>query len=865
MSEQKVNYLRNYKPCPFVVEDIKLTIDIYPEVTKVINKLEVKKNINANDKNAFLELNGEELEFKSVKVNGEILNGSQFTLSSDKLVIHFIPSDKFDVEIENWIYPEKNTALEGFYRSGNVLCTQCEPEGFRKITYFLDRPDNMSKFQTTLIADAKLYPQLLSNGNKVKETVENGRRTVVWVDPFKKPSYLFAIVAGDLEMLADTYTTTSGRIVKLEIFVDPGNLFKAPHAMQSLKESMKWDEDTYGLEYDLDIYMIVAVDSFNMGAMENKGLNIFNSTYVLADPKTATDVDFANVQAVIGHEYFHNWTGNRVTCKNWFQLTLKEGLTVFRDQEFSSDMLSRDVKRIEDVKRLKELQFPEDAGPLSHPIRPSSYVEMNNFYTATVYEKGAEVIRMIQTLIGGENFKKGMKKYFELFDGQAVTTEDFVQAMEFASSKDLSQFKNWYSRAGTPTIKLSTNFDESNKELNIDYEQVYPSVKIDNDLANVLHFPFVISFYTQSGKKMDTRLFEVKEMKGRFAIKLQEKPFTISLNENFSAPVIVEYPYSNAEVLFLCRHAQDGYARSEAFNILWKELIFKNLNQDKIQYPEGFNEMISDLILDTKIDYSLKSFLFEIPSIGELTTDAHTPDFDAITLVRGKIYQDIASNFYDNLYSQFRVLADKNTDEISSHGYAHRSMKNMFQYILSKHPQRKLNDDIYKEFQIAKTMTDELSAMKQMIEVAHPYAEKALIQFKEKWKHDSLVMLKWFGAQSTCVKLNAVELLKNLEQDECFKKQVPNYLRSLYHNFAKSNLTNFHKIDGSGYAFIKDKILEIDEFNPQMASRLATSFSMVARVDKKRQELMLLNLNEIKAKVKSKDTLEIVNKFLIGN
>jgi len=498
LAPPKTIYLRDYKSSPYLIDSIRLVVDIFESHTLVTSTMKILKSDAFKNQSARLELNGENVLLKSIKLNGEILSSELFQLSNDKLVILNVDHNEFVIEIQNEINPATNKACEGFYQSGDQYCTQCEPEGFRKITYFIDRPDVMAKFQTRMTGDKKNFPYLLSNGNKLESgDLPDGRHFIEWEDPFRKPSYLFAMVAGDFDVARDSFITMKGRKIDLEIFVDKGNLKKTTHAMHSLKNSMKWDEETFGLEYDLNIYMIVAVDSFNMGAMENKGLNIFNSTYTLADEKSGTDQDFQNIEGVIGHEYFHNWTGNRVTCRDWFQLTLKEGLTVYRDQEFSSDLLSRAVKRLEDVRALKELQFAEDAGPLSHPIRPPSYIEINNFYTRTIYEKGAEVIRMIETLIGKPSFRKGMDKYFELFDGMAVTTEDFVHAMELASGRDLSQFKNWYSRPGTPTLKVQSTFSAG--ELKLEIEQNIPQRLLKGLWVTFFICRFILPFWQRTG------------------------------------------------------------------------------------------------------------------------------------------------------------------------------------------------------------------------------------------------------------------------------------------------------------------------------------------------------------------------------
>lgn len=649
MQQPKTIYLSEYKPSSFLIDSIDLTVDIQKDFTLVHSVLRIEKSKDAKGSKLNLELNGEGLELLDFKFNGETIPHDRYQVSTDKLVLLNVEHDKFVLEIQNKIDPANNKALEGFYQSGPQLCTQCEPEGFRRITYFIDRPDVMAKYKTKMIADKLQYPFLLSNGNRIGSgDLPNGRHWIEWQDPFKKPSYLFAMVAGDFDVARDEFTTMNDRKIALEIYVDKGNLGKTPHAMESLKQSMKWDEETFGLEYDLDIYMIVAVDSFNMGAMENKGLNIFNSTYTLADEKSATDHDFQNIQGVIGHEYFHNWTGNRVTCRDWFQLTLKEGLTVFRDQEFSSDMLSRAVKRLEDVRLLKDSQFAEDAGPLSHPIRPTSYIEINNFYTRTVYEKGSEVIRMIHTLIGKDHFRKGMDKYFELHDGHAVTTEDFVNAMEVASGKDLSQFKNWYSRPGTPTVSIKSRIE--GQEIVLEIEQQYPPTTHKVPEGNVLLMPFKIGLLNKKTHEQKEIMLELTKLKESFRFPCNGDVI-LSLNRGFSAPVYVEYGYENADLIHLMSFDSDPYCRYEATQKIYDYVFKSDFNQYKASgtlvgdLREDFKKAFEKLLNDDSIDLSFKSYLLDLPSENSFSQEMLQPDFDAIHLVHRNLRKKIGSRF----------------------------------------------------------------------------------------------------------------------------------------------------------------------------------------------------------------------------
>lgn len=856
-------HLKDYKPSAYLIDSIDLTVDIFDERTLVKSKLVMQARDEGSEA---LELNGENLKLLKVSLDGKELSSSEFQLSSDKLVVLSPGKKNFVLETEVEIHPDKNTALEGFYKSGDQLCTQCEPEGFRKITHYIDRPDVMAKFKNRMSADKSKYPYLLSNGNRTGSgDLADGRHWVEWEDPFRKPCYLFAMVAGDFDVARDTFTTMSGRKVDLEIYVDKGNLFKTDHALHSLKQAMKWDEMTFGLEYDLDIYMIVAVDSFNMGAMENKGLNIFNSTYTLASKETGTDADFQNIQGVIGHEYFHNWTGNRVTCRDWFQLTLKEGLTVYRDQEFSSDMLSRAVKRIEDVRSLKDRQFSEDAGPLSHPIRPSSYIEINNFYTATIYEKGAEVIRMIATLIGKENFRKGMDKYFEVNDGKAVTTEDFVAAMESASGKDLSQFKNWYSRPGTPTLKISSSYDEGKLRLKI--KQVYPPTILKVPEGNVLHMPFVIGLLCPDGAQHE-KVLELKNLEEEFEFPSKEKPI-LSLNRGFSAPVLIDYNYDFSDLLQLMGQDADAYCRYEATQKVY-DRIFRdeyshlmttgNLKPD---LPPEFISAFETLLKDEAIDQSFKSYLLDHPSQTGLAQEIVSPDFDAIAAVLTNLRMKLGKTFQDHFLTEYDQLSMNQEFDLSPSSFGRRSLRNQaLSYLVASKTQEGL-ERLHSHFQDATNMTDESFALGQFIKSGAHLDHPAVKGFYDKWKKDSLVMIKWFASlAANSDSEGIIEKLLRLEQDPLFKSEIPNYLRALYMQFSKNNLKAFHAKDGSGYAFIAERVKRIDKLNPQVASRLASSFSMINKVDEGRASKMRTILKNLLEEKISRDTYEVISSYL---
>jgi aminopeptidase N len=867
LAQPKTIHLKDYKASAFFIDTISLSVDIFDHKTDVHTVMKIQKSAEFKGRSASLELNGENMILKSVKLNGETLNSDKYQVSDDKLVILNVALEEFTIDIHNEIDPVANKAGEGFYQSGDQFCTQCEPEGFRKITYFIDRPDVMAKFKTRMTGDMKRFPFLLSNGNKIASgDLPDGRHFMEWEDPFRKPSYLFAMVAGDFDVARDSFTTMNNRKIALEIFVDKGNLKKTPHAMNSLKTSMKWDEVTFGLEYDLDTYMIVAVDSFNMGAMENKGLNIFNSTYTLADEKSATDGDFQNIEGVIGHEYFHNWTGNRVTCRDWFQLTLKEGLTVYRDQEFSSDVLSRAVKRLEDVRLLKEMQFAEDAGPMSHPIRPSSYIEINNFYTRTVYEKGAEVIRMIETLIGKAAFRKGMDKYFELFDGKAVTTEDFVHAMELASGQDFTQFKNWYSRAGTPTLKIHTEFVNGEFKLTIDQKYAQTAQPVAE--GNILHMPFKIAFLSQDGKLAEKSL-ELKKLTETFSFKMDAKPI-LTLNRNFSAPVLIDYPYEFSDLLHIMSYETDAYCKYEATQQVYSALLKKDFNFYKVsggnlnsELSDDFKVALEKLLNDESIDNSFKSYLLTIPTENSLSQEGHAPDFDAISLVRNNMKKKLGLSFQAWFLKEHEKLSAPTPFALTPKAYGARALKNQcLNYLCASMTDQGLAK-LKTHYETATNMTEEVQALTEYIRTGVPLNHPAITSFYHKWKHDSLVMLKWFSALAAhSPKDEALKRLEILEKDPLFQKDVPNYLRALYLTFAKSNLTAFHAKDGSGYGFMADRIKMIDGFNPQVAARSSSAFALINRLDSERQAGMKKALNKIMEGKTSRDTYEVVSKYL---
>jgi aminopeptidase N len=859
--------LEEYAPSPFLVTDVFLTFDLDETKTLVKSLLKIKRNEILNDSVKELILDGSNLKLISLKLDGELLTKDQFSLTAEKLYIS-VSKNAFSLEIENEINPTANTALQGLYRSGNIFCTQNEPEGFRRITYFIDRPDIMAKYTTKIIADKKQYPILLSNGNPISSgDLDNGKHFVEWYDPFFKPSYLFALVAGDLDLLRDEFITKSNRNIDLRIYSDKGNKDKCKFAMESLKKAMKWDEDTFGLEYDLDIYMIVAVDAFNMGAMENKGLNIFNSSAVLANPDIATDDNYHRIESIIAHEYFHNWTGNRVTCRDWFQLTLKEGLTVFRDQEFSSDLHSRPVQRIRDVQSLKERQFPEDDGPTAHPIRPSSYMEINNFYTATIYEKGAEVIRMIHTLVGQPGFRRGMDKYFELYDGKAVTTEDFIYAMEVANNIDLTQFKNWYSQFGTPRIEVESSFDEKEKTFSLNIKQLSPET---------LHFPLKVGLIDDKGKDISFNeetssllkkgILEVKKREETFHFKNVNKAPYLSINRDFSAPIKINWNPSMENQIFLLTHDSNGFNRYEAAQDLANKIIQGEISSlhgnKKIDISEEYISAFGKLLDDKSIDSFFKSLCLQIPSEGVLLQDQEVYDFDGTHVSRDFLKKVLAKTYKEKLSTLYKDLSTNKKYTLESKDVSNRALKNTVMSFLSYLEEDEIYGLIKEQFDEANNMTDKVAALQCLVQSNSPLKKAALDSFYLKWNKNHLVMEKWFAIQASSPQQDTYSKIYELEGSPVYDKTIPNLVRALWGTFT-SNYVHFHHKSGRGYALIARKILELDPINPQVSSALAKSFRHYKKLMPENKRLMQLELEKIRSHVGiSKNVLEIVTKTL---
>jgi aminopeptidase N len=735
-----------------------------------------------------------------------------------------------------------------------MFCTQNEPEGFRRITYFLDRPDVMAKYTTKIIADKK-YPILLGNGNK-KECgdLENNRHFCVWEDPFAKPSYLFALVAGDLGITTDHFQTMSGRDIELNIYCDIGNEAKCFHAMESLKKAMKWDEEEYEREYDLELYNIVAVDSFNMGAMENKGLNIFNSTYVLADKESATDQNYMGIESVIAHEYFHNWTGNRITCRDWFQLTLKEGLTVYRDQTFSADMNSKDVTRIENVKSLRERQFVEDAGPTSHPIQPDSYISMNNFYTATVYEKGAEVIGMYHTLLGEQNYKKAMKLYFDTFDGKAVRVDDFFWAMEQNYQGDLSQFKRWYHQSGTPSLHVSQSFED--EVLTLTCKQII-SNNLDGVEQKPFMYPFKIALLCENGQFLMEQTLIIKDEIESFRFeKLTCKP-KLSLNRGFSAPINIiceslDYP-------FLMRYENDSFNRYEASQKFALQSLNEMMGTGTInkEYIDSFKELLS-----ANVDTMVKAQLLELPSISNLMQTREVVDFQKMCDVQEILTKELARVYKEeflNLYKTYHEISD---DSLSSVSMGKRALKNKALYYLCSLKDEDGEAVCREQYYNSITMNDKVIALSLLENFYVKTAQEALKDFYERYKHDLLIMNKYFTIIATAKRDDVLSRIIESQRDEVYDEKVPNLVRALIYGFTR-NYSYFHATDGSGYRFIADKVIEIDRINAQIASGLAGAFKVYKKLDENHKSVMKSELERIaKAENLSNNTYEIISKIL---
>ncbi|WP_158367191.1 aminopeptidase N [Candidatus Williamhamiltonella defendens] len=850
-NQPQIKYRQDYRPPSHLISDIHLNFNLNEKKTRVTATSQIQRQTSEDTP---LILNGENLILISVSVNDQIW--SHYSQKDPHLIIKQLPK-AFSLTIVNEIHPDKNTALEGLYLSGHTLCTQCESKGFRYITFFLDRPDVLTCFTTRILADKKRYPYLLSNGNKIKQgELKDGRHWVEWTDPFPKPSYLFALVAGDFDILRDQFTTQSGRSVELELFVDKGHLDRADWAMSALKKAMKWDENRFGLEYDLDIYMIVAVDFFNLSAMENKGLNIFNSKYVLAKTETATDKDYLHIEAIIAHEYFHNWTGNRVTCRDWFQLSLKEGLTVFRDQEFSSDLGCRAVRRIENVRLMRSAQFAEDASPMAHPIRPDKVMEMNNFYTLTVYEKGAEVIRMLHTLLREDLFQAGMTLYIKRHDGCAVTCDDFVQAMEDASGLDLTLFRRWYSQSGTPELIIRDHYDAQKQQYHLHIAQDTPPTA-DQKEKSPLHIPLDIELYTKKGeviplqkqgKPIDSVL-NVQKAEYTFIFDSVPSEPVPSLLREFSAPVKLDYPYTDQQLICLMQNARNDFSLWDASQRLLNSYIKKNIaefhKKEPLTLPLHLIEVFRHVLLNDNLSPALIAEILTIPSENEIAELAYFIDPDTIHFVRQKWLRFFSASLSETLWKQYQkyqtpIYSVTHTD------IAKRALKNICLQYLAFGQTDIADQRVKTQYQTSNNMTDTFAALTAAVAAKLPCRNFLLSNFESRWHSDQLVMDKWFFLQATRPEKEVVDKIRALLTHPSFSLMNPNRVRALFGAFSSSNPVVFHAKDGSGYTLFLEILTTLNTQNPQVAAGLIEPLIRFKRYDLVRQKWMKQVLEKLK-------------------
>ena len=872
-------YLKDYQVPDYLIDKTALRFELGETYTEVSATLNLRRNPDAGPGSPPLRLHGTELELLSLAIDGRALVEGDWCQEGEELVIAEVP-EHFSLHCVTRIYPQNNTSLEGLYKSSGMFCTQCEAEGFRKITYYLDRPDVMAEFEVEILADKGKYPVLLSNGNCVlTETLDDGRHRSVWHDPFPKPAYLFALVAGKLSRISDRFTTMSGREVDLHIYVEDKDLDKCDHAMDSLKNAMRWDEDVYGREYDLELFNIVAVDDFNMGAMENKSLNIFNTSCVLAKPETTTDAGFQRVEGVVAHEYFHNWSGNRVTCRDWFQLSLKEGFTVFRDAVFSADMGSPTVKRVEDVTLLRTAQFAEDAGPMAHPVRPDSFIEISNFYTVTIYEKGAEVVRMIHTLLGAERFRAGSDLYFDRHDGQAVTCEDFVVAMEDASGVDLTQFRRWYSQAGTPRLTVSGSYDEQAQTYTLTVEQHCPPTPGQPEKLP-LHIPLAVALLGDAGQlplqlqgepanvesSDNTELvLNVTDARQQFVFeKVIEAPVP-SLLRGFSAPVKLEMDYRREDLLRIMRVDGDGFCRWDASQQLGLMEIRAAMNAlsagQAVEVGDDYVEACRGLLGDVSLDPAMVALMLRLPSEAYLAELISPVDVQAIHTAREAVRGCLASALSESLLAAYRRCESDDTYQASAEQIARRSLKNTaLAYLMLTDEGAALAQT---QFEDSHNMTDRLAALTAIVNSEVPYKSQALQTFYQDWQHEPLVINQWFQVQAMCSLPGTLDRVKELMQHPAFDIGNPNKVRALIGAFCGQNAVNFHREDGAGYAFLADQVLGLNRRNPQIASRLLGPLSKWRKYLPGVQVKMKAELERILAEPElSSDVYEVVSKSL---
>lgn len=863
-------FLKDYQKPNFSIDKVFLQFDLFEDHCLVKNNMQIERLQPA----ASLHLDGVGLELVSIKLNGKILSPSDYTLHPESLTLTSVP-ESFTLEIETKIEPQKNTSLEGLYKVNNLFCTQCEAQGFRKITYFLDRPDVMTTFEVNITADKIKYPILLSNGNrKESKDLPNGRHSASWQDPFKKPCYLFALVAGDLGLLKDHFITQSGRKVNLEIYAAHGEQNRCLFAMESLKKSMKWDEQTFGREYDLDDYMIVVTDDFNAGAMENKGLNVFNSRFVLADFATATDEEFEGIEAVVAHEYFHNWTGNRVTLRDWFHLSLKEGLTVFRDQEFSADMTDRGLQRIKDVESLRERQFPEDAGPNAHPVRPEFCYAVDNFFTPTIYEKGAEVIRMMQTLVGKKGFRKGMDLYFERHDGQAVIIEDFAAAIADANNIDLSQFKTWYSQAGTPVVEILEEYQVQSQKYSLKLTQSNPKGAENNDKPQLpFHIPIRIGLYNKKGQELKIKsdqirvnsdgetLIELKDFEQTITFSsVSEKP-VLSFSRGFSAPINIKWEADPEDLYFLARHDSDAFNRFEAYQKIKANLFCQLIQNSTATIPESFIEVMKPTLDSDNSKAALNAFLLDLPSDLYLVQNEKYLLPKAFLQTRWNLISSIGENLKNDLAEAYGRNLNLDPQDVTGETSGRRALRNKALHYLAL-SQKEWQEKAFQQFRSAKNMSDQIESLNVLCHVDNPYRMEALDEFFHKWKDNALVINKWLSIQAGSMHKDTFQIVQRLEKNPIFRIQNPNNVYSVFRNFGQ-NLVHFHDQYQSTYTYFLEKIVEIDALNPQVAARLCKCFEIAPKLPET-QKVYLQNVirDVLKQHKISKNSFELLNSLM---
>ncbi|GAA5093722.1 aminopeptidase N [Bartonella acomydis] len=864
--------LEDYQPTPYAIPNIELHFRLAPTKTSVTATLAIEARQNTKELTPLV-LSGDDLTLISVAINGEILSENAYKATPSRLEIPTPPVSPFTLQLVTKVNPESNRQLMGLYLSNGVYCTQCEAEGFRRLTYFYDRPDVLSTYRVKIEADSQTIPILLSNGNLVKTgTLENNYHFAIWEDPYPKPSYLFALVGGHLDKLEDHFTTVSGRHIKLGIYVEKGKTKRATYAMDALKRSMRWDEQCFGREYDLDVFNIVAVSDFNMGAMENKGLNIFNDKYVLADPETATDQDYRNVERVIAHEYFHNWTGNRITCRDWFQLCLKEGLTVYRDQEFSSDQNVRSLQRIENIKILKATQFAEDSGPLAHPVRPRQYSQINNFYTTTVYKKGAEVVRMIHTILGPILFRKGMDLYFQRHDGQACTIEDFIACFAEVSHQDFSQFMLWYEQAGTPHVEIDSHYRDG--VLEIHAKQYIPETPQQKSKKPML-IPIAFALLGQNGESLSyetdgdiqSNVLLLSKEKQIFTLKeLCEKP-VLSLLRDFSAPINLQTSLNESELIFLAQKDDNQLNRWQSLNYLITQALIQAIQdktQEKKDMPSTLLKLMESTLTDKSLEPEFRAFCLSLPSEVEL---AHiigkNVDPERIHHVRNQFLASLAQT-HQELFTKIYMQMENNEPYSPTPAQAgKRALRNIILDYLSiaeANPNRSTL-----QYETADNMTDRIASITVLVQRFNKseQARNSLNDFENRYQHDPLVMDKWFSIQAMVAGASTLEHVQKLMQHPLFSQDNPNRVRALIGAFAAHNLTGFHRVDGASYHFLCQIILEIDKKNPQLASRLLTMMRSWRQLEPIRQQKFETALKTIaEAPQLSSDVAEIISRLL---